>query len=132
MHIITKYLVLFLLSTSSCHIALSMGHPNQTLQAYSDHKSETCGICLEPNDRTSSSLSCHTAHTFHHTCLKQWKETSRTCPLCRQPIPLSITEKWTASLKDSDNTGIVATFGICAFILLTIIDYQKVYDQYTS
>nr|DBA33443.1 TPA: hypothetical protein GDO54_001128 [Pyxicephalus adspersus] len=38
----------------------------------------------EEGDQTEQ-LSC--AHQFHQACINTWLRRSRTCPLCRTPVP---------------------------------------------
>lgn len=48
-----------------------------------------CMICLEAMDEEQGNLftipGC--SHTFHETCIAQWKKQSRKCPCCRGLLP---------------------------------------------
>jgi len=48
-----------------------------------------CSICLETMDEEQGNLFTVSAcsHTFHKTCIAKWKEVSRRCPCCREPLP---------------------------------------------
>jgi len=50
---------------------------------------DECMICLEAMDEEEGNLftvpGC--SHTFHKTCLAQWKKQSRKCPCCRGLLP---------------------------------------------
>lgn len=48
---------------------------------------ETCSICLEPLCNADiRELQCQ--HGFHRKCIDRWIQTSLTCPMCRDPIPI--------------------------------------------
>ena len=40
-----------------------------------------CSICYEQGD-----YQLHCGHVFHKRCITKWKESSRSCPLCRASI----------------------------------------------
>ena len=42
----------------------------------------TCSICLDTID-TSLSFTLKCNHTFHLTCIEEWKKVANTCPFCR-------------------------------------------------
>lgn len=45
-----------------------------------------CSICMsEINSDDSFKTVCH--HTFHHSCLDEWRKNNQTCPLCRRELP---------------------------------------------
>ena len=44
-----------------------------------------CPICLEP---FTEPLSCSCGHTFCRFCIRKWRETSRSCPVCKQDLVL--------------------------------------------
>lgn len=51
-----------------------------------------CTICLCDIVRKEQSiLPCK--HTFHVSCITEWRETHITCPICRVEIPLTCGEK---------------------------------------
>jgi hypothetical protein len=43
------------------------------------NEEETCCICMEA--KSNMALQC--AHSFCELCIKEWKITSNTCPICR-------------------------------------------------
>jgi hypothetical protein len=55
----------------------------------------TCAICLDSIDLSSKyaqPLPC--CHTFHCTCMNQWLQQNRSCPLCRYPVKLQDQARW--------------------------------------
>ncbi|BFZ59306.1 hypothetical protein YB2330_000312 [Saitoella coloradoensis] len=46
------------------------------------HEPDDCTICLQPINLTTQALVSHCYHTFDLTCLQQWLQISRRCPLC--------------------------------------------------
>ncbi|KAJ1380135.1 Zinc finger, RING-type [Sesbania bispinosa] len=51
---------------------------------------ERCSICLMEFDVGTEVSSMPCKHVYHHECLVQWLKTSHVCPLCRYPMPTSI------------------------------------------
>ena len=51
-------------------------------------KVESCGVCTEEFETTStvSVLSCQ--HIFHEECVREWGHYNQSCPLCRASIPI--------------------------------------------
>ena len=52
-----------------------------------------CSICLcdiEANEKKTI-LECN--HTYHASCITEWRETHITCPVCRLEMPLTCCEK---------------------------------------
>lgn len=47
---------------------------------------QECLICLNSFQIGDAlgTLQCHASHTFHFSCISEWHDHSRTCPLCRQ------------------------------------------------
>ena len=41
-------------------------------------------------------------HVFHKSCCRQWLRQSRTCPVCRDDIPLSLADNGTTAIEDED------------------------------
>eukprot|EP01126_Amoeba_proteus_P043956 TRINITY_DN4857_c0_g1_i3.p1 TRINITY_DN4857_c0_g1~~TRINITY_DN4857_c0_g1_i3.p1 ORF type:complete len:225 (-),score=19.65 TRINITY_DN4857_c0_g1_i3:670-1344(-) len=57
----------------------------EVLKIYSD----TCGICLSCHDvKSSIRLSC--GHIFHGACIKPWFKIQSTCPICRNPVKITV------------------------------------------
>ncbi|XP_027941319.1 E3 ubiquitin-protein ligase ATL15-like [Vigna unguiculata] len=48
---------------------------------------QNCSICMEDLCFREKLLSMPCNHVFHHLCIVEWLKISRTCPLCRYPIP---------------------------------------------
>lgn len=47
---------------------------------------QECSICMtEINLNDNFKTVCR--HTFHHSCLDEWRKNNQTCPLCRQELP---------------------------------------------
>lgn len=44
----------------------------------------SCSICLENYKKEDVILLTECSHLFHHTCLTQWFEKNRSCPMCRK------------------------------------------------
>ncbi|KAJ1380134.1 Zinc finger, RING-type [Sesbania bispinosa] len=53
---------------------------------------ERCSICLVEFDDGIEVSSMPCKHVYHHECLVQWLKTSHVCPLCRYPMPTSISD----------------------------------------
>ncbi|KAJ1388115.1 Zinc finger, RING-type [Sesbania bispinosa] len=51
---------------------------------------ERCSICLVEFDDCIEVSSMPCKHVYHHECLVQWLKTSHVCPLCRYPMPTSV------------------------------------------
>ena len=51
--------------------------------------SDTCAICLEDYKSFDclKNLGCN--HMFHKTCLKEWTNRKRECPLCKREITVN-------------------------------------------
>jgi len=50
-------------------------------------KKHECSICLENNFENSDPLrKLNCGHIFHKTCIKDWIELNKTCPLCRKTV----------------------------------------------
>lgn len=47
-----------------------------------------CSICLEINNYKIITTNCN--HEFHEECLSKWIKISKTCPLCRKNLDISI------------------------------------------
>jgi len=71
------------------HNTVDTHEPPQTIKRTSASESfskKECLICLETfklGDMLGT-LECHASHTFHDSCISEWHEHSRTCPLCRK------------------------------------------------
>ena len=44
----------------------------------------TCSICFEQNGKINTLTRC--GHAFHKKCLKPWKDSRGTCPMCRMTL----------------------------------------------
>ncbi|XP_045809669.1 RING-H2 finger protein ATL30-like [Trifolium pratense] len=52
-----------------------------------------CSICMDEFDHiigTSDIINMPCNHVFHQQCIVEWLQTSRTCPLCRYPMPTTL------------------------------------------
>jgi hypothetical protein len=47
-----------------------------------------CSICLETNNYKIIKTNCN--HEFHEECLIKWTKISKTCPICRKNLEISI------------------------------------------
>ena len=52
-----------------------------------------CSICLSDIDNKDKKRVLTCQHIYHTSCIKEWRETNITCPVCRCNIPLSCSEK---------------------------------------
>lgn len=50
---------------------------------------EECSICIEPMTVRVVTAPC--GHRYHTKCLDDWLGTALTCPMCRAPVPRSLT-----------------------------------------
>ena len=51
-------------------------------------RGESCSICLcdfEAGD-TLRAMPCHASHVYHSTCIDEWLQQSRLCPMCKQDV----------------------------------------------
>jgi hypothetical protein len=48
--------------------------------------SSSCSICLSPCDAGSDTSILECRHAFHRECLRHWRRTHDTCPVCRGAI----------------------------------------------
>ena len=62
--------------------------------------SVTCSICLNTLNYNSLQLNCK--HTFCRSCIKKWyeKSTSKTCPMCREIITVSMDNNYNLRRKN--------------------------------
>ena len=47
-----------------------------------------CSICLKINNYKIITTNCN--HIFHEECLSKWIKISKTCPICRKNLEISI------------------------------------------
>lgn len=51
-----------------------------------------CSICISDIDVNEKKiLACN--HSYHASCITQWREKNISCPVCRVEMPLSCVEK---------------------------------------
>ena len=73
-----------------------------------------CSICLSDiGKKETAILLCK--HTFHNACIKEWRETNITCPICRVEMPLTCCEKCNVCMS-LPNTR-------CAFELIRVFSF---------
>lgn len=95
-----------------------------------------CAICLEDIDvseKYAQPLPC--CHMFHCTCMNQWLQQNRSCPLCRYPIKLQDQAKWfslftTALLISHDMY--IDRFILTTEFLKHILKKYKTSDEWTQ
>ena len=66
-----------------------------------------CSVCLHDlnfSDQNISVLKC--GHMFHHDCLQEWIQSSKTCPDCRRQIGKNSLVKKVYPKVSEDNTNI--------------------------
>ena len=51
-----------------------------------------CSVCLSPFREGEQVLTLRCGHTFHDSEIMKWLETSRECPLCRQPAQFPLVQ----------------------------------------
>ncbi len=65
-------------------------------------KQKNCTICFEAFDNDCTVLNC--GHAFHSKCINEWAsqnvEESITCPTCRSPAIVTVSEQDQISLKE--------------------------------
>ncbi|KAK7363083.1 hypothetical protein VNO77_05212 [Canavalia gladiata] len=78
--------------TEQCVMVPASDKAIQSLQTF--NLPPQCSICMnkfytveneKDEDFNLSLLPC--GHVFHHQCIVKWLQISRTCPLCRYPVP---------------------------------------------
>lgn len=59
--------------------------PKKTITE-SCQKGECC-VCMSDFETGDEVISMPCGHSFHDACIKQWLNTNRTCPVCRDKLP---------------------------------------------
>ena len=52
-----------------------------------------CSICLSDIEKRDKKNMLPCKHTYHASCIKEWRDTHITCPVCRVEMPLTCCEK---------------------------------------
>ena len=52
-----------------------------------------CSICLCDIGKKEKKTTLGCKHTYHASCITEWRETHITCPVCREEMPLTCCEK---------------------------------------
>jgi hypothetical protein len=79
-----------------------------------------CCVCLEKiHFYNPCFLSC--GHVFHETCIKQWFQTSRTCPYCRKNSSILINSNPVQCIR---TLFLYIRFFVMMFILSFIYEYS--------
>jgi hypothetical protein len=80
-------------------------------EEYSKETVDECGICLEKingkelynvHELQSQNKKNKIFHNFHLKCIKEWMNTKRNCPLCREEIKGEIHSNYEAFLKQKE------------------------------
>ncbi|MFX1573802.1 MAG: hypothetical protein ACFFB0_13715 [Promethearchaeota archaeon] len=63
----------------------------------------SCIIChLQINESSDSFFECVNEHPIHNKCLSEWLLHSHNCPLCSEPYPNSILEKFKSFIEGKE------------------------------
>lgn len=63
----------------------------------------SCIIChLQINESSDSFFKCLNGHPIHKKCLAEWLLQSQNCPLCSDPYPHSILEKFKSFMEEKE------------------------------
>ena len=57
----------------------------------------TCSICL---NKLNNSIELNCKHTFCRSCIKKWYEKSKSCPMCRDIITISMDNNYNLRRKN--------------------------------
>ena len=100
------------------------------------HKDETmCSICLNPLKRTRGTRELWCGHSFHSSCINDWKEIGKnTCPVCRKKFDVS---KYTVTIKIENNREETSNIiNLSPDTIFTILDRigqnENFLDEYMS
>ncbi len=68
--------------------------------------STECSICIDTFSQTSDVIQLECNHVFHDECIKQWLKTSKTCPVCRKSVNITISDEEINIIPNGTYTGI--------------------------
>jgi len=90
--------------------------------SHKDH----CSICLSDIENKDKKKILICQHIYHASCIKEWRETNITCPVCRSDMPLSCSEKCDVimslpRLKCMCKCLLVSFFPLFFFVVIVII-----------
>ena len=61
----------------------------------------SCIVChLDLVESSDSYLSCDNGHPVHNNCLADWLLHSQNCPLCSDPYPQSVLDKFKEFIEE--------------------------------
>lgn len=69
-----------------------------------------CSICFDTISTDKLTVAC--GHVFHACCMKKWKQTKNSCPLCRKDLDIGEDMFDMQSLPDDDYDKLVNFFGL--------------------
>jgi len=61
---------------------------NYLIKEKENIKLPECVICLEKIKPENSKTICENKHCYHKKCIRKWLKKERTCPICRNHIPV--------------------------------------------
>lgn len=68
--------------------------------------STECSICIDKFSKSSDVIQLECNHIFHEECIKQWLKTSKTCPVCRKRVNITISDQEINIIPNGTYTGI--------------------------